>query len=122
MFLGISRFRVPQLCNPAIELRSWSLNSLEKVSERLQHLAVPYANLAVPSATQAKGALDSREMSLPTPRGSVVDVIQRLHSMMKTWPRWRISAGTALRSVRPSHEITHDLVEAWSLSPHDVEG
>ena len=61
----------------AIQLRSQSLNSLEEVSERLQYLAVSHASLAVPSATQAKGALDSGDMSLPTPRGSVVDMIRR---------------------------------------------
>ena len=60
-----------------IEPRSRSLSSLEKESERLQHLAVPCASLAVPSTTQAKGTLNSRGTSLSTPRGSVVGMIRR---------------------------------------------
>ena len=45
----ISRLRVSQRCVPAfgrvaIELHSRSVNSLEKVSDRLQHLEVPYAS------------------------------------------------------------------------------
>ena len=62
----------PAVERAAIELRSCPLNSLEKVSERLQHLAVPNAGLAFPSATQTRHVLDSWEMSLLTPRGSVV--------------------------------------------------
>ena len=73
---------MPQLCVPAVErvaneLCSLSLNSLEKVYVRLQHFAGPYASLAVPSTTQAKGALDSRDMCLRTLRGSVVVMIRR---------------------------------------------
>ena len=41
-----------------IELRSWSLNSLEKGSERLQLCQ-----------SSAKATLSSRDTSLPTPRG-----------------------------------------------------
>ena len=48
------------------------MNSLEKVSDRLQHLAVPHDQLAVSSATQEKGALDFRDMFFTIPSGSVV--------------------------------------------------
>ena len=78
----LSLFRGPQLCDPsverpAIELRSRSLSSWEKVSERPQQLAVPNASLAVPSATQTTDSVDSRGLSLLTPRGSVVVMYRR---------------------------------------------
>ena len=86
---GVSFHEKSRCRRATIALRSWYLNSLENVSERLQHLAVLYASPAVPSATQAKDALDSREMLLLTPRGSVVNM-----------NRWWMSAGTALGSMR----------------------
>ena len=69
--------KIPGVERATFELRSWSLKSSEKVSERLQHLAVPYASLAVLSATRAKDAMDTQEMPLLTPRGSVVGMNRR---------------------------------------------
>ena len=59
--LGVFHFAPYGLERAAIELRSWSLNSLKKVSESLKHLPGPNASLAVPSATQVvdlSGLLD----------------------------------------------------------------
>ena len=53
------------------------VSSLEKVSKRLQYLAIPHASLAVPSAVRAKGSLDARELSLLTSRGVVVNMSTR---------------------------------------------
>ena len=46
---------------PSSECHSFFLNSLKKLSERLQHLAVPTASPPVPSATQARDAFDSQK-------------------------------------------------------------
>ena len=77
-----SQFRVPQVCDPAVEratiaLRGQSLNSSEKALERLELFAIPNASVTFPSATQATDALDSWEISLLPLRGSVVDLNRR---------------------------------------------
>ena len=84
------------------ELCRSSSIALQDVSERL-HLAVPHASLAVPSATQAKGALDSRDMSLPTPRGSVVDMIRRTAFNDEDLAKVA-DLSTALGSMRPTRD------------------
>ena len=109
---------MPQLCVPAVEraaneLCIQSVNSLGKVSVRLQHFAVPYASLAVLSATQAKGALDFRDMLLPTPQGSVVVMSRR--SAVNDEDLVEVADlsrhGTWIDEA--PHEIIHDLVEVW---------
>ena len=86
------------------------------MSERLQHLAVPHASLAVPSATQAEGAWDSRDMSLPTPPESVVDMIRRC--ALNDEDLSEVADLSGHGTSRDHSRLGGGVVP----SPHDVEG
>ena len=112
----LSLFRGPQLCDPsverpAIELGSRSLSSWEKVSERPQQLAVPNASLAVPSATQTTDSVDSRGLSLLTPRGSVVVMYRRSTLHDEDLGEVVGLSGHGTWVDEDLHEIFHYLVE-----------
>ena len=93
---------------------------MEKESERLQHLAVPFASLAIASTAQAKGTLNSRGTSPSTPRGSVVDVIRRSAFNNVDFAEMADLSEHGTGVDEAVHEIIHDFLEV--SSPHDVEG
>ena len=99
----------------ATELCSRSSIALEKMSERLKHLQFQVASLTVRGGTQAKGALDSRDLSLVTPRGSVVDLKRRSTFYDEDLVEVMDLSGIGTWAHRDLHEIIPDLVEARSL-------
>ena len=96
-----------------LELCSQSSIALETVSDRPKHLAVPSASLAVPGATRAKDEVDPREMSLLTPRGTMIDSKEGSQLFYEGGELVDRSGHGTLANA-DLYEIIQDLVEALS--------